>query len=669
MTSVLPVLDPASTNPQTLDADSLALVSAILEQDLQDLQDHFAAEQLQLQLALDRSRPPSPLISSTPSRAERGHKPLIREDEPDHLVATRQQLSFVHSAQSKNEIVHCAIEELKAANDARIARDLRDRLEVEKKKLAVDREFARTLQKADQDGYDMDQLAKREAKGLLGEAKVKQMMGKGKARAMHPPEEDDDIIIMETPPPPYQPPGQYGGAAGPNSRHEPYRGPRAPVSSASSSSTPLSARAPPFPTPKGQPGARPTIPVAGTVPAPPPPAPAVDPRLPDCSMCLEPCRPVSDPYAMSLKSSTSTGVPYGIFFGNRNDNHVACLGCATTYIQKKLEDKARIVFPIRCPECTYELTDDDALKILGRENCENWHFRKLLDSSPIVFCPNPRCSERVLRPSEAESKDSQAICPACHVCVCYSCEVTWHVGYTCEEFQALPLSDRNPEDAAMLALAKEQKWSRCPECRVVIERTHGCDHITCSQCGKEHCYNCGSPWLKVRGDRNGKCSRNPPCALWADERVLLNPAERGPALAPAPAAMPRPGANGAGRPPVNPAPAPPHLQANAPFVQILPQQAEVPHLPSRDRRATDRVEWTSSSLSKTFLVNLDCGYCNRSFGRRHGVRQHLAGQTQHDVYACSGCSRFFRARAHLQQHLGSNEGTGRCTAVIKEFDN
>lgn len=96
-----------------------------------------------------------------------------------------------------------------------------------------------------------------------------------------------------------------------------------------------------------------------------------DPRLADCAICLEKCRPVTNPYEDSLVGS-SGAVPYGLFIGPRADKHALCIGCAVTYLVNKLDgEKARKIFPLTCVECKYELTDDDARRILGPD-LETW---------------------------------------------------------------------------------------------------------------------------------------------------------------------------------------------------------------------------------------------------------------------------------------------------------
>ena len=34
----------------------------------------------------------------------------------------------------------------------------------------------------------------------------------------------------------------------------------------------------------------------------------------------------------------------------------------------------------------------------------------------------------------------------------------------------------------------------CPECASCIEKSGGCNHMLCSQCGFDFCWICGGPW-------------------------------------------------------------------------------------------------------------------------------------------------------------------------------
>jgi len=54
------------------------------------------------------------------------------------------------------------------------------------------------------------------------------------------------------------------------------------------------------------------------------------------------------------------------------------------------------------------------------------HHRKLLDSLPRRYCPNPKCS--VLVQIDEDYADPKAQCPACFQWVCVPCKAMWHKG-------------------------------------------------------------------------------------------------------------------------------------------------------------------------------------------------------------------------------------------------
>lgn len=45
-------------------------------------------------------------------------------------------------------------------------------------------------------------------------------------------------------------------------------------------------------------------------------------------------------------------------------------------------------------------------------------------------------------------------------------------------------------DADTFNLIKTNKYKMCPKCKFYVERTEGCNHMTC-KCGNHFCYKCG----------------------------------------------------------------------------------------------------------------------------------------------------------------------------------
>ncbi|BGP14937.1 hypothetical protein JCM10213_007261 [Rhodosporidiobolus nylandii] len=697
---------PAAALHADSDPDSLALISALLAEELALEQDRWAAQRLQEELIMAESRPASPLLAAAAALpcSSRG------AEEDDHLISLRAQLDAVNSTLSRAAIPSIARADHTLVADKMRAQALAKEEQEKRREQAADMAFARALQREDDEGRDVDARKAKEAASLLGEQKVKELQalpcrptastsagqparaaslvpvkreadveatgsskGKGKARAVDPPSLDLDLVLFDNP-------------------------------SASSSSA-LTDHPP-------------------------------DPRFATCAICFESCRPVTDPFKASVAGGSSQGVTYGIFIGPRADKHVLCLGCGVEYLCKKIEDKARRVFPVTCVECTYELTDLDAAHLLGPANMEAWHFRKLLDSQPPLFCPNKRCSARVLRHEDPNEPTAQ--CPSCKHYVCTACETMAHNGLSCEEFQALPPEQRaEPEDIF-------SRWKRCPGCRTLIEHTSGCHHMTCDSCSYEFCFPCGSKWVKTPQNRYGTCSKNPPCALWDEERLLEQ--RNRPRRAPAPPAPAQPVQRAAAPaqpvaarqpppPPPPPQPQPrqnpygpevyaalaaelirrrqeeeedsesehedeqsdydqggyggggygqggygqggyggggygqpaydeqPHYHDDQPQYDQQPQYYDQQQLPASDFHSRMRaLEFVRTggvprhAFTQTFLEQNVCGYCNRQFANPHALQQHLAASTSHSVYAC--CGRFYRALPHLHQHVDAAPGRG-----------
>ncbi|GAA5974427.1 hypothetical protein JCM21900_005936 [Sporobolomyces salmonicolor] len=520
------------------------------------------------------------------------------EAESDELLSLRRQLDLVNSTLSKVSIARLAGLQSSVVADSVRARQLDEQYQAAKRREAMDFEFARALQHEDDEGRDSDAAAMQGVERLLGERKVTEIMTSSAAG-----KERETVL----PPPPYEDTEMRSTAVE---------------------------------------------------------------TLPECALCFDRTQPVSDPYAASLAPSSSRDVPFGMYLGCQEDGHVSCVDCLGTYLQKKLEGLERKAFPILCPQCPYELTDEDAARILGLDNLEAWHYRKLLDSLPPLFCPNARCSARILPHANADEQP-QAQCPSCRQLACAPCKSMWRNGYTCEQYQALPPRERDPEDFAFFELARREKWTRCPGCQSVIELSTGCRHMTCSRCGVEHCYNCGSLWEKVPGNRYGECSNNPPCELWDPEQLLM-PEYRN-------------------RAPPEPVFAAPRI--HVPIARVVPPPAPAPapvpywddsdsdddmlyHRPLVDSAGDQRMERMEQlrfvlddyrpgmyrhAFTAIFLEDLECGYCQRVFGSRQALRQHLA-DAPHDVYSC--CGRLYRAYPHLQQHIET--GGGHHDPLIRE---
>ena len=92
------------------------------------------------------------------------------------------------------------------------------------------------------------------------------------------------------------------------------------------------------------------------------------------------------------------------------------------------------------------------------------------------------------------------ICPSCDGSFCLACETKAHLDETCTEFQARLREAESPSSPRTAELL-QSTTKECPKCRVRIERTGGCDHMTCEArsvkgriCKHEFCWSCLAPW-------------------------------------------------------------------------------------------------------------------------------------------------------------------------------
>ena len=162
--------------------------------------------------------------------------------------------------------------------------------------------------------------------------------------------------------------------------------------------------------------------------------------------------------------------------------HPLDVGCLRALFENATRDAS--LFPPRCcPLGALEL-DDAAETHLGPALASRYRQKAVeYRTKDPVYCSNPRCSV-FLRGACAAA--TALPCPECSTVTCGACKRGAHPGETCESSRA---------DEALLELAKARRWTRCPSCHAVVERTEGCRHIVC-RCRAEFCYLCAAVWTK-----------------------------------------------------------------------------------------------------------------------------------------------------------------------------
>lgn len=86
-----------------------------------------------------------------------------------------------------------------------------------------------------------------------------------------------------------------------------------------------------------------------------------------------------------------------------------------------------------------------------------------------IFCPRSSCGKAVISHSK-EEEDIVGECVSCKCRTCIKCEDEWKEDHIC--------SKERLETIAEI----DSKSKPCPRCNIAISKTHGCDHMFCTNC-------------------------------------------------------------------------------------------------------------------------------------------------------------------------------------------
>ncbi|XP_054347742.1 E3 ubiquitin-protein ligase RNF217 isoform X2 [Pongo pygmaeus] len=129
--------------------------------------------------------------------------------------------------------------------------------------------------------------------------------------------------------------------------------------------------------------------------------------------------------------------------------------------------------------------------------------RVCLEDKPIK--PLPCCKKAVCEECLKVYLSAQIQCPTCQFVWCFKCHSPWHEGVNCKEYKK---GDKLLRHWASEIEHGQRNAQKCPKCKIHIQRTEGCDHMTCSQCNTNFCYRCGERYRQLRffGDHTSNLS-------------------------------------------------------------------------------------------------------------------------------------------------------------------
>ncbi|KAF4355294.1 hypothetical protein F8388_026564 [Cannabis sativa] len=219
--------------------------------------------------------------------------------------------------------------------------------------------------------------------------------------------------------------------------------------------------------------------------------------------------------------------PTDEIFPNASCTHSYCSDCIGRHVASKIGESSAVAV-VACPglDCrgAHELEIESCRSILAKEIVEKWDealCEALLMECEKFYCPFNDCSAVLVREIGEDEVIMESECPICHRLFCARCNVVWHSGIECEDYQRLNEDERGNEDLMVREMANQKNWKRCPRCKFYVERIDGCLHITC-RCNYQFCYGCGSQWTETHATSTADES-----AVMSKLLSVISPAPKG----------------------------------------------------------------------------------------------------------------------------------------------
>ena len=194
----------------------------------------------------------------------------------------------------------------------------------------------------------------------------------------------------------------------------------------------------------------------------------------------------------------------GTMCTNLQCGHFFCSPCLKSCMELHVHEGNLDAIKCPDPDCQRPLEHYEIQTLVSKSNFERWEnlmLQRAIDKMPDAsWCP--RCQALALEDTE----DHSATCPKCFYVFCVFCEQGRHPGTECvgPETKLAMLREKaeggghaavlelRRKEQEYLSLIEMKKLSKpCPRCNMAIERSEGCNKMTCGSCGCFFCYKCG----------------------------------------------------------------------------------------------------------------------------------------------------------------------------------
>lgn len=159
----------------------------------------------------------------------------------------------------------------------------------------------------------------------------------------------------------------------------------------------------------------------------------------------------------------------------------ACTSCLRLYALNAINEGGISDNGILCfhPKCDAPMPESVLSSVLTPTELEKYtRFVRMciISKDPNRrWCPQRGCEGII-------SLDVSTSCPTCQHAICADCSTPTHPGKTCSE----------AADQGLAEVARQSGWKGCPYCGKLVEKTEGCNQMTCKYlgCSRVFCYAC-----------------------------------------------------------------------------------------------------------------------------------------------------------------------------------
>lgn len=178
--------------------------------------------------------------------------------------------------------------------------------------------------------------------------------------------------------------------------------------------------------------------------------------------------------------------------------HCFCRSCMQDYIDSVLGNVHQNAGELQCPGCSCQLELALMINYSSDAQLTDVFMRKTVERVVFVldeykWCPSPFCG-KVLQ-VDLNSNPYGTVSCTCGFRMCLRCNNPPHFPAKCSQvanyYNELQINNDfyEPEDQECMS-----KGKRCPMCSTFIEKNGGCNHMHCSTCKKDFCWNCLVEW-------------------------------------------------------------------------------------------------------------------------------------------------------------------------------